>query len=141
MRRLVGALGVGAVLWLAPGLAAAQVSAEGQCPAADKSLVAYASETLTVTGTPISLTKSVYNPTTGGFANSVPLVAAITVVAGRLLGPIAVLDTGSAATATSGMVALMGTRFWICGRSIASAQMVAHGQAAAIAQITYYKAP
>ena len=141
MSRLFVALGLGVALWLMPGLAAAQLSAEGQCPGADKQLVAYASETLTISGTPVSLTVSVYNPMTGGFRGSVPLVAAVTVVSGPLLGPITALDTGSAATLTSGMVYQLGQRFWICGRSISAVQMVAQGLASGIAQIVYYRSP
>ena len=141
MSRFLVALGLGAVLWLMPGLAAAQLSAEGQCPGADKSLVAYASETLTVSATPVSLTLSIYNPMTGGSRGSVPLVAAVTVVAGRLLGPIAALDDGTAPSTTSGAVYLMGTRFWVCGRSISSVQMVAHGAASGLIRVLYYRSP
>ena len=140
MFRDLVACGLGALLWLAPGPAGAQLSAEGQCPAAESTLVAYASEELTISGSPVSLSRSVYAPTTGGFAGSAPLVAAVTVVAGSLLGPITALDTGAAATKTSGMVYLMGTRFWICGRSIGSVRFVAHGSAGGQVYVVYYRA-
>lgn len=141
MSRLLSALALGVVLWLTPGAAGAQVSAEGRCPAADHPLVAYASEMLTVSGTAVSLTQSVYNPTTGGFRGSVPLVAAVTMLATPLLGAVTVLDTGAAASSTTGIVYQPGQRFWICGRSISAVQMIAQGLASGIAQVTYYRAP
>lgn len=141
MRRFFVALGLGAALWLTPGPAAAQLSAEGHCPGAGSTLVAYASETLTISAAPVRLTQSVYNPATGGFAGSVPLVAAVTVVSGDLLGPIVALDTGTTVSTTSGMVYLMGQRFWICGRSIGSTQMVAQGAASGSVQLIYYRSP
>ena len=141
MSRLLVALGLGALCWAAPLPVVAQLSAEGQCPGADKPLVAYASEILTVSSTSVKLTQSVYAPTTVGFRGSVPLVAAVTVVVGDLLGPITAIDDGSAASSTSGMVYLMGTRFWVCGRSISAVQMAAAGSASGIVQIVYYRSP
>lgn len=139
--RITLTVALSALLWLAPTPAGAQLSAEGHCPGANNPLVAYAQETITVSGSPIGPTQAIYNPISGGFAGSVPIVAAVTVAAGALVGPISALDTSTNPGATAGMVYQPGQRFWICGRSISAVKFVAQGLASGLVQIIYLRAP